>query len=57
MSSVYSVTHVAGQDDSLPFLPLWEKVARTQSAPDEGYLTAHSVFAERTPHPSPHFVR
>ena len=23
-----------------------------QSAPDEGYLTAYSVFAERTPHPS-----
>jgi hypothetical protein len=28
-------------------LPLWEKVARTQSATDEG-----SVSAERTPHPS-----
>jgi len=28
-------------------LPLWEKVARTQSAPDEGF-----VSAERTPHPS-----
>jgi hypothetical protein len=28
-------------------LPLWEKVARTQSATDEGF-----VSAERTPYPS-----
>src|SRR4029453_7678068 len=28
-------------------LPLWEKVARTQSVPDEGFLSA-----ETTPHPS-----
>src|ERR1700738_4618183 len=30
----------------LSLLPLWEKVARTQSASDEG-----SASAERTPHP------
>jgi len=28
-------------------LPLWEKVARTKSAPDEGFFAA-----ETTPHPS-----
>jgi hypothetical protein len=28
-------------------LPLWEKVARTKSVPDEG-----SIAAERSPHPS-----
>jgi len=34
---------------SFLLLPLWEKVARTQSASDEGYLTAGSVFAGDTP--------
>src|SRR5665213_4219494 len=36
-------------DSSL--LPLWEKVARTQSAPDEGSLSADTEFAETDPSP------
>jgi hypothetical protein len=49
MSSVYSVTHVAGQD-LLPFSPCGR---RWRAAPDEGSVSAERYLsAESTPHPS-----
>jgi hypothetical protein len=43
----------------LPLLPLWEKVARTKSATDEGSLSAdsHESMWRETPHPDCFAIR
>jgi hypothetical protein len=38
-------------------LPLWEKVARTQSVPDEGSFSADEGFSSAEKDPSPGLLR